>query len=172
MVFLCVLGMIYLTIYTDLLSSSGMIFDKFSNMKRTTTIARFASVFSNIEIWKNSPMFGAGLIAVDEMFPNITYQLYGKMVTHNTNTLFCELATYGIVYVCIFVYGYIKFSHAMSNRIVERLLIFVIILILFFGEKLTFSPIIYILLFYGISFGKEKKNKEGCYENIMDSQHI
>lgn len=151
MVFLFVLGIIYLTIYTDLLSSDGMIFDKFSNMKRTTTIARFASIFSNIEIWKTSPVFGAGLIAVDEIFPNITYQLYGKAVTHNTNTLFCELATYGIVYTGILVYGYVKFSRAMSSKVIERILVLLIICILAFGEKLTFSPIVYILLFYGFS---------------------
>lgn len=154
-VVLIMIGILYMVTQTDLLSSEGIVFDKFSNMKRTTMIARFSSVFANLEIWKGNPLFGAGLITVSEMFPILSYQLYGKAVSHNTNTLLCELATYGVIYTGIIVYGYIKLSNAMSTRVIERILILLVIFILSCGEKLTFSPIIYILLFYGISFQKK-----------------
>lgn len=142
---------------TDLLTAEGLVFGKLFNMKRNTMIARFSSVFANIEIWKESPIFGAGLITVDKRFPILSYQLYGKATSHNTNTLLCELATYGVIYVGILVCGYIKLSCAMSNRNIERLLILVILFVLFCGEKLTFSPIIYVLLFYGLSLKKKAK---------------
>lgn len=157
MSFFVILGLLYMVLYTDLLSVEGMVFDKLFNMQRNTMIARFSSVFANIEIWKESPIFGAGLIKVDTMFPILSYQLCGKATSHNTNTLLCELATYGVIYVSILVCGYIKLSCAMSNRNIERLLILVIIVVLSCGEKLTFSPIIYILLFYGLSLKKKGK---------------
>lgn len=153
-IFLLIVGIIYMVTQTDLLSSNGMVFNKFSNTKRTTMIARYSSIFANLEIWRKNPIFGSGLISVSEMFPILTNQLYGKAVSHNTNTLLCELSTYGIIYTAILVYGYVKFSKAMSEKIVERLMVLAIIFVLSCGEKLTFSPIIYILLFYGISFRK------------------
>lgn len=159
-VFLLILGIIYMITQTNLLSTDGMIFDKFLNTKRTTTIARTSSVFANIEIWKKNPIFGAGLIKVSELFPKLSYELYGKAVSHNTNTLLCELATYGLIYTIILVSGYIKFSHTLSEKKVERILVLLIIFILSCGEKLTFSPIIYILLFYGISSQKRKSDNK------------
>ena len=160
MVFLLILGILFMVTQTDLLSGNGIVFNKFSNIKRTTMIARFSSIFANIEIWKENPIFGVGLIRVNERFPMLSYQLYGKAVSHNTNTLLCELATYGIIYTGILIYGYIKLSHALSVKVIERILILLIIFILACGEKLTFSPIIYILLFYGISFPKRNSEIE------------
>ena len=164
-VLLMIVGIIYMITQTDLLSSNGMVFDKLSNTKRTTTIARMSSIFVNLEIWKKSPIFGAGLISVSEMFPSLTYQLYGKAITHNTNTLLCELSTYGVIYTAVLIYGYVKFSKAMSEKFMERLMILLIVFILSCGEKMTFSPIIYILMFYGISF---KKKNQGNLFDIND----
>lgn len=150
-VVLIIAGLLLLLLETDLLSVDGMIFDKFSNMKRYTTIARFASVFANIEMWLESPIFGKGLIYVNDTFPKISLMKYGYASTHNTNTLFCELATYGIMYTGIFIAGYIRFAKKISERKIEQGLIGAVLMILMFGEKLTFSPIIYILMFYGLS---------------------
>ena len=111
-------------------------------------IARSASIVVNLIIWRKSPILGAGLVSISEQFPILTYQIYGKAISHNTNTLLCELATYGIVYTFILLYGYAEFSKAMSCKISERLLILGIIFILFCGEKLTFSLIVYVLFFY------------------------
>lgn len=156
MLFILALGTIYMVSQTTLLSSDGMIFDKFSNMKRTTMIARSSSFFSNIMIWRENPIIGAGLTKVEELFPLLTLKFYGKYVTHNTNTLLCELATYGIIYTNILVCGYIKFSESLSKNILERVLFLAILLILSCGEKLTFSPIVFILFFYGMIYQKER----------------
>lgn len=148
-----ILVTLFLATKTDLLSSEGMIFNKFSNTKRTTTIARSASVFSNLKIWLNYPIFGAGLIKVSEKFPQLAFEMFGKAVTHNTNTLLCELATYGIIYTLLLTYSYWKFSVRLTNKKIQRFLILVIVFVLSCGEKLTFSPIIYILAFYGLTDG-------------------
>lgn len=161
-VVLIIVGLLLLLLTTDLLSSDGIVFDKFSNMKRHTTIARFASISANIEMWLQSPIFGKGLIYVSDTFPEISLMRYGYASTHNTNTLFCELATYGILYTVIFVVGYIRLVKIISKRKIEQCLIGAVLLVLVFGEKLTFSPIVYILMFYGLS------NRDCVYERIVD----
>ena len=128
-----------------------MVFDKLNNMKRHTTIARFASVFVNIDMWLEKPIFGNGLISVEERFPQLCLLRYDFASPHNTNTLFNELATYGLLYTVIFVIGYVKLVTRFSGRKIEQVMIGLILLLLLFGEKLTFSPIIYILMFYGLS---------------------
>ncbi len=148
---LIIAGLLVLLLKTDLLSTDGIVFNKFSNMKRYTTVARFASVFANIEMWLQGPIFGKGLIYVNDTFPEISLMKYGYASTHNTNTLLCELATYGIVYTSILVAGYVQLVKRISERKIEQVLIGVVLLILMFGEKLTFSPMIYILMFYGLS---------------------
>ena len=158
LVCLLIVGVLLMATQTDLLSSEGMVFDKFSNMKRTTMIARFASVFANLRIWLQHPIFGAGLIKVSEEFPRIALEMYGKAVTHNTNTLLCELSTYGVIYTCLLLYGYVKYSAVLTKNKFQRLLILLIIFILSCGEKLTFSPIIYVLAFYGMNKGNLAKS--------------
>jgi len=147
---LLIFGLIYLATQTTLLSGNGVVFDKFENTKRYTTIARFASMTSNFEIWLNHPFFGAGLDNVSKLFPILTGIKYGFASEHNTNTFMNELATYGIFYTSIFIYGYIKFSEKIANSRIEQILIIFTFILLFCGERLTFSPIVYILLFYGL----------------------
>lgn len=149
-VVLLVIGLLLLVTQTTLLSKEGIIFNKFFNTNRHTTIARFSSITSNIEIWMQSPIWGAGLQKVNDLFPILSYQKYGYASEHNTNTLLNELASYGIIYVVFLVIGYIKFCKKLSVRKVEQALVLIILFILSCGEKLTFSPIVYILLFYGL----------------------
>lgn len=150
-----IFGLIYMAFQTTLLSSEGIIFNKFSNMKRHTTIARFASFSSNFEIWIKYPIFGAGLKTVGEQFSILTYFKYGYATEHNTNTLMNELATYGIIYTFVFVIGFYKFIKKTTQNKIEQALILLTLFLLSCGEKLTFSPIIYIFIFYGF---KKKEN--------------
>lgn len=157
-VFLMIAGLIFLSLKTDLLSSEGVVFDKLNNMKRHTTIARFASVFVNIDMWLEKPIFGNGLISVEYKFPQLCLIRYGYGSPDNTNTLFNELATYGLLYTVIFVIGYVKLVKRFSKRKIEQVMIGLIFMVLLSGEKLTFSPIIYVLMFYGFS------NRNHTYE--------
>jgi hypothetical protein len=154
-VILMIGGLAFLALQTNLLSSEGIVFDKLGNMRRHTTIARFSSIFANIDMWLKKPLTGIGLTEVELMFPQISFQRYGFASTHNTNTLLCELSTFGIIYFLLFTNGYIKLIKKIGNNNIERMMVGLIVLILLFAEKLTFSPLIYILMFFGY-FGKKE----------------
>lgn len=149
-------GICYVVQNTNLLSADGVVFNKFSNQKRNTTVARYASIIVNYHIWKQSPIFGAGLTSVESLFPRLSLSLLGKVSNHNTNTIMCELATFGIIYALIFVGGYMKFAKKISKNFFEYILVVLIILIMSCGERLSYSPITYLLMFYGFS---EKSSK-------------
>lgn len=143
---------LYLVFYTDMLSSEGVVFGKLSNEDDHSSIARMSSITSNIEIWLNNPLFGAGLQSVADQFPLLTLQRYGFPSTHNTNTFLCELATFGIFYFILFVMGIYKFCKNVTHTSVEKILLILIMCVLSVGEKLTFSPFFYIIIFYGYHY--------------------
>lgn len=140
---------------TNLLSSDGIIFDKFSNTDRHTTIARMSSLTTNVKIWLQNPMFGAGLQNVNDSFEVITLRDYGFASPHNTNTFLCELATFGVFYFLLFIVGMFKYSRLFGISFIEHLLVFIILFTLSIGEKLTFSPFFYIMMFYGYRYNNE-----------------
>lgn len=145
---------------TNLLSNDGIIFDKFSTSDRHTTIARMSSVTTNIKIWWQYPMFGAGLQKVNDLFEVITYGDYGFASPHNTNTFLCELATFGVFYFVLFVTGVLRYCRLFGNSFFEHILVFVILFVLSVGEKLTFSPFFYIMVFYGYKYGNSKQKEK------------
>lgn len=151
-----VCGVLYLSLATNLLSSDGIIFDKFSNTDRHTTIARFSSITSNIEMWKESPLFGLGLENVQEKFIQLSFRDYGFASEHNTNTFLCELATFGIFYFILFFMGIYNFCKYSTKKYTELILLLAVVAVLAAGEKLTFSPFFYILLFYGYNMKYER----------------
>lgn len=151
---LCVL---LLVTQTDLLSSEGMVFDKFSNSGRHTTIARMSSLTTNVKIWLQYPIFGAGLQNVNDMFETITLRDYGFASPHNTNTFLCELATFGIFYFILFCTGIVRFSRLFGYSLLEHTLFFALLFVLSIGEKLTFSPFFYIMIFYGYRYNTALK---------------
>lgn len=161
MICIIIAALVGISLFTDLLSADGIVFNKFKQLNRHTTVARMGSLFVNLVIWKRYPLFGAGLTKVSELFPTLCGQMLGFASEHNTNTLLCELATYGIVYTAIFVVGYARFFKLLANKKFEMLLICGIFLVLSVGEKLTFSPIIYVLMYYGMM---NKNNSAECEE--------
>lgn len=142
-------GIAYVTTKTDLLSSEGMVFDKLSNTERHTTLARMSSVTSNIKMWEESPLLGVGLQKAEDLFPILSLKDYGFASQHNTNTFLAELATFGLFYFLLFFFGIIFISKYIGLKTTERCLIFTVLLILSIGEKLTFSPFFFLMVFYG-----------------------
>lgn len=140
----------YLLSFTNILSLDGPVFDKLFDTKRYTTIARFSSITSNYNIWCHYPLIGAGINLVDKMFPELTFLSYGLYYTHNTNTFMIELASFGIIYGVLLAYGFYKLAGRLSEGFASKLVIFTIFMVLSSGEKLVYSLILYILMFYGI----------------------
>lgn len=148
LILLLIAGISFLLLKTDLLSSEGMIFDKFENTNRSTTVARLASYTSSYDLWCESPVWGNGLTKTEDKFKEITYAFYGQEST-NTNTLMSELATYGTLFFILICSGLILFVKKIGVTFLDKSLLFLIFIILSTGEKLTFSPFFYIICFYG-----------------------
>ena len=151
---LLALCMLLIVTQTNLFSTDGMVFDKFSNPGRHTTIARMSSLTTNVKIWLQYPIFGAGLQNVNDMFETITLRDYGFASPHNTNTFLCELATFGIFYFILFCIGIVRFSRLFGCSLFEHILLLALLFVLSIGEKLTFSPFFYIMIFYGYRYNQ------------------
>ncbi len=136
--------------YTDLLSAEGVVFGKIGNEENDSYIARAASITTNISIWQQNPFLG-GSLRVNDIFESITYNVYGIGTEHNTNTLLCELAMWGIFYFIIMMMGLFRFSFMIGKSKLEGVLFLIIILAMSVGERLIFSPFFYMLVFYGLS---------------------
>lgn len=144
---------------TNVLSANGIVFSKFRNtgIMDLSAAARYSSVTSNLKMWLTNPLFGRGLSYVDSNFLLMTIRDYGINTGSNTNTLLCMLSTYGIFFVGMILNGYFKLVQVLSKRKIERLLIALVLFILSCGERLTFSPIIYVLCFYGMQVNYEHR---------------
>ena len=91
------------------------------------------------------------------LFSELSMEKYGVMILDNTNTILSEFATWGILYGILFMIGYIKLTNYFSNKIVEKIMVLLVFIILFTGEKMTFSPIVFILMFYGYRIKEIKR---------------
>lgn len=139
---------------TTILSSEGDIFGKIGNTDRSSTVARLASLYSNIEIIKMYPIFGAGFDNMGTLFTSISGRLLGVDVEDNTNMLLIQFATHGIVYGLLWLIGCLKFFHKLDRHFVPYMCLVLAFLCLCVGEDLTWSFLIYILLFYGVTNAK------------------
>ena len=146
-----VIGAVGLYLFTDLLSAEGAIFDKLGNSQRTTTAARMGSIICNYQIFKTSPIFGVGLQELMRLFPNYCIQYFGVDTEHNTNVLLIQFATHGLLYGAIWTYLMVRFFVFLSRSIIGKYLLVLAFLALCCGENLSWSIILYILLFYGVN---------------------
>ncbi len=157
MLFLIVVAVGIMIVKTDVFSMEGILFSKFQQDDNDSSIARISSITTNIEIWRNNPLFGSGL-KIDELYSKITLSQYGLYSEHNTNTFLYELACWGVFYFIIMLFGIIKFSRRIGSSIAEHIIMFLILFMMSIGEKLVFSPFFYILIFYGY-------NAKACFED-------
>lgn len=150
-VLLLALAAFLLSLYTDLLSANGMVFNKLQDdgTSRNTTVARMASVTCNIQMFLESPLWGVGLVYADEMFPRLAAERYGLFVGSNTNQLLFQFASMGFFYGMLWMIGVGKFFLRLGNSIITKILLFVIFILLCVGENLTWSLLFYLFIMYG-----------------------
>lgn len=150
----------YLFLNTDLLSFSETgvtsVFGKLFDSQRRTTVSRFASIVVNLKMFAQNPIFGIGLTRIDNQFPEYTYSLFGVYTPHNTNTIFIQFAAHGFIYGCIWVYAFYRASKQISLN--NYLYVFLVLMILFFTENLTYSGFASLFLAYGFL---NRKYKDG-----------
>lgn len=149
LLFSTIIGVAALIFFTDLLSFQGQVFDKIQDQSRHTTIARMASVFCNIELIKEYPIFGCGLSKLEDLFPVLSFRKYGFASPHNTNVMLIQYAAHGIVYGLIWTLFVGKFFISFSESFFVKSLLFIAFCVICEGENLSWSVFYYILLFYG-----------------------
>ncbi|PAW30082.1 hypothetical protein BKC07_04445 [Peribacillus simplex] len=113
--------------------------------------SRSGSLISYFNAWYNKPFIGWG-------YTRGVYEageLYLKKYTEdNTNTIFTNLAFFGLAYGATYQYLLIKFVSLSKKDLVVKLIIFIVLMLTINSQRFIESMIIFMLLFYSIS----KKN--------------
>ena len=146
-----VVAIIILSVTTDILSSDGMVFNKFNDDGRATTAARMGAIFGNISIWATHPIFGVGITALPFLFEEYCVRSYGVSTQSNTNSILVPFAMFGLLYGLMCVKGFWKLSKKCTNGTGKSLLLFGSILLMLAGENITENVLFYILTMYGIA---------------------
>lgn len=144
-------AIIILSVTTDILSSNGMVFDKFNDDGRATTAARMGAIFGNISIWATHPFWGVGITALPFLFEEYCVRSYGVYTQSNTNSILVPFAMFGLLYGLLCVKGFWKLSTKCTNGKGKSLLLFVSILLMLAGENITENVLFYILTMYGLT---------------------
>ena len=144
-------AIIILSVTTNILSSNGMVFNKFNNFGRATTAARMGSVFGNISIWSSHPIFGVGITALPSLFEDYCVSSYGVSTQSNTNSILVPFAMFGLLYGLLCVKGFWKLSLKCTNGREKSLLLFGSVLLMLAGENITENVLFYILIMYGLT---------------------
>lgn len=154
----------YMALYTDLLFQEGYgsVFGKLYDGGRSTTGARLASVFVNLNLFFKSPFLGVGLTQLEVQFPQIAYQYVGMLTPHNTNTMLIQFASHGFFYGMLWINGFWKLCNRITLARISAFMIFIVFNVLFIGSNVTFSLITNILLMYGYNSQLISNNKDNA----------
>ena len=162
--FMMILGLVftYLMLFTDILYKEeyGSVFGKFSSNNGSLN-ARWASIITNIDMFFESPVFGKGITYVDLNYSYNAYKLLNIKVLDNTNTLFMQLAMFGLMFSIIWIILYYKFCLKITKNYYISLIILCVFFVLFMGQNLSYSMLFNLIPFYAI--GKIKR-KESFYK--------
>jgi hypothetical protein len=153
----------FIVFSTNIFSRASVVFNKLFQTENESTNARLASIIVNLKMALESPLFGIGLTKVDESFSKIAYETIGKYSFDNTNMILYKLSTHGIIFTIVFSIGWFRYTKIISRNKIVVFGIIIVILIIFSGENLPFSPIIYVLFSYGVLSRKKKIEKESFY---------
>ena len=149
---LVVIALIYQ--YTDILSSDGVVFEKFyrkSYNDGDSSVSRFASVFCNVKIFLEHPFLGIGLEKIAQIFPIYSFEMFGATTKSNTNTILFFFAVHGIFFGLLVSYFFLYFAKCLTSKTIESVVIALALSVVCCGELFYFSGWVYILSFYGFN---------------------
>ena len=113
-----------------------------------STAARIYSIYGNIAMWMDSPIFGVGPTRLNDFYEQYLYN-QGYAANSNTNGLLIMFSMYGTFLGLLTLYGLIKFASMMDQSIIGKIMIFSVLMIMLFAEPLQTSCLFNILIFYG-----------------------
>lgn len=124
------------------------IFGKVFN-DHASTGSRVDSVIINLKLWLESPvsiMFGNGTSFMEDNFLIFSKSM-GSSATDNTNTLLKILGVFGPFYFCICVASLFETTKALTNKLFQRFLLFLSIVLLLSNEDIMYNSLLYIFVF-------------------------
>jgi hypothetical protein len=127
--------------------------NKLSDITNPSTISRVGSIYANVDIWMDYPIFGIGASEIINEFPMRVMNQIGVYAVDNTNTILFMFACYGIFIGLIFFVGcWLMCRSLVKQRIVVNIL-FIFLFVIYSGENLWYSYTPYILMMYGFQRG-------------------
>lgn len=145
-------GFIWLNDSSTLLLTEGKVFYKLTDEGIDASVARFASVWGNIEIFGHNPITGVGYSQINEHFSSFCALNWGERGIDNTNTILYQFASLGVVYGGLFLFSFITFFKKFGNNFITSSFSVIGALLSFMGENITGSIIVYIILGYGVQY--------------------
>lgn len=143
----------------ELNASGYSIFGKFA-ITNISFMTRFANIFVDFEIFKQNPILGVGITLQNDLQKVLPPKMFGIDTGGvDTNTYLSLLATFGIGYFIISLFLTYKFAEKNGNRIIEKVLIFCILILALITENLRYSLFFYVILWYGIIGSKYCRGK-------------
>ena len=140
----------------------NQIFGKLGDFQNGSFLARFNSIVADYYMAKSSPFIGVGMAKVDELTTYYARTILGVYAGSNSNGVFYQFAAYGIIFGFVYLLGLISFVRNFKLTKMSTIILSLIFLLLFFGERLQ-SWFPYIFMFYGLEFltvKKEEKSNE------------
>lgn len=131
-------------------ASGYSIFGKFA-ITNISFMTRFANIFVDYEIFKQNPILGVGITLQNDLQKILPMKMFGINTGGvDTNTYFSLLATFGICYFIISLILTYKFASKNGDKIIEKALIFLILILALITENFRYSLFFYVILWYGI----------------------
>ncbi|MBU2710377.1 hypothetical protein [Zooshikella harenae] len=128
--------------------AESIFISKFSE-ENISFVDRSVGIMANLSIFLSSPIFGVGLSNYKESFQE-TAVLLGAYTPTSSDSFTGLLALYGFFYTIAVFFSIFYALIKLSKKILNPLVAFLSIAILYASQGLVNFPISYILLFYGL----------------------
>ena len=147
--------MIMLLLMMPLLTSfNDVLFSKINiGNNQITSISRISSIIIPFAIMGDYPIFGCGTTSFSELYRQYGVQIYHFPISSevSTNTIMNGGAIFGIWFSLAYILLLWLFASRNVNAKRDRAIVFLSLLMMFSNEVILYSPIPYILLFYGVT---------------------
>ena len=134
---------------------------------------RLIGMISDLVMFFNFPILGAGFEYINTHFDRIAYSL-GSQVPSSTNSITGSLAMYGLFFTMYILTPLLRLPKYISSKLVEQITAFIIILLLLSSQGVLYQLLFICLMFYVVQgkFTRQVYNLEDIYENSHNSQCV
>lgn len=112
-------------------------------------VDRWAGQMADIEVFLQSPLFGAGYRDYFNDFTKYAYY-YGAILPNSSNSFTLLLALNGIIYSSVFVSSVFLFFNQITENKIEKAIIFCSIIAMLSTEGMLIKLLFICFLFYGL----------------------